>query len=135
MRHTALRFCALFLFLAAPAQGQPPARQPLPMREVEACRITLAQATGTMDFGGRVAVYQVTVGKDGSVATLEALQRNFAGLVLLDGLEDCVRRWRFGNAGIHTVVVFGGTRAEPAIEVVQGQQVFRLRVHYADRRP
>jgi hypothetical protein len=135
MRHTALGSCALIPFLAVPAQSQPPVRQPLPMVEVEACRITLAQATGTMDFGGRVAVYRVTVDKDGSVATLEVVQRNFAGLVLLDGLEDCVRRWRFGNVGVHTLVVFGGTRAEPAIQVVQGQQSFRLRVHYPDRRP
>jgi hypothetical protein len=135
MRHTALRVCALILFLAAPAQSQPPARQPLPMLEVEACRITLAQATKNADVGGRVAVYRVTVDKDGSVATLEVVQRNFAGLVLLDGLEDCVRRWRFGNAGVHTLVVFGGTRVEPVIWVVQGQQSFRLRVHYPDRRP
>ena len=108
---------------------------PLPMLEVEACRITLAEATRTISFGGSMAVYRVMVNKDGSVATMEEVQRNFAGLVLLDGLEDCVRRWRFGNAGVHTLVVFGGTKSEPAIQVVQGKQSFRLRLHYSDRRP
>ena len=135
MRHRVLRFCALILFLAAPAQSQPPTSEPLPMLEVEACRITLAEATRTADFGGRVAVYRVTVDKNGSVVTLDEVERNFEGLVLLDGVEDCVRRWRFGNAGVHTLVVFGGTRAVPAIWVVQGQQSFRLRLQYQDRHP
>jgi hypothetical protein len=136
MPQTGLVFCALVCILAAPAQSQPAPTQPLPMLQAEACTIALTPASAIADVGGRVAVYRVGVDKDGSVATLELLERtDVARFVVLEGLEDCIRGWRFGNVGVHTLAVFGGTRAVPAIHVTQGQQSFRLRLHYDDRRP
>jgi hypothetical protein len=135
MHHTALASCSLIVLLVVPAQRQTVARQALPMLEAEACSIKLTDATRFVDFGGRVAAYRATVKNDGAVSSLELVERNFAQLMSLDGLEDCVRRWRFGNAGVYTVTVTGGTRAEPAIQVVQGQRSFRLRLQCHDNRP
>jgi hypothetical protein len=72
-------------------------------------------------------VYRVAVDKDGYVVTLELVERtDVARFVVLDGFEECIRQWRFGNPGIHTLAVFGGTKVVPAIQVRQGQQSFRL---------
>jgi hypothetical protein len=100
------------------------------MVEAEACVIKLTDATRFAEFGGRLAVYTATVNNDGVVSSLEVVERNFKELMPLDGVEDCLRRWRVGNGGRYAVTVFGGTRAVPVIQVAQGRRSFRLRLQY-----
>ena len=104
------------------------------MIQAEACPISLWP--GSADVGGRIIVYRVTVRQDGSVSTLDIVERDrfLAGFFVLDGLEECIRRWRFGNSGVHTLAVDGGFKVVPAIHVIQGRQAFRLRLHYSQTR-
>lgn len=129
---TVLRASALVLLLAAPAQRQSQPRQPLLMLEAEACSIQLTGVGRHARFGGRVSVYTVTAKHDGAVESVTLVERNFEALVKLDGFEGCIRRWRFGAAGVYRLTVTGGTVAEPAIQVEQGHRSFRLRIKYLE---
>ena len=122
--------------------GQNPNKtSPLPMAEVEACRIEFTNAMAAAWWGGQIALYAVQTDDTGSVVRLERRviegREHLPPLVRLDQFEDCVRRWRFDGRGDFRVSLLGGTTFEGiwVIDVTQGSRVFRLRVAVARKDP
>jgi hypothetical protein len=120
----------------------PPSGSPLPMREVESCRIEFTargKASLIGRWGGQIAFYEVTTADTGHPVSLTRQiiedREHLPPLVRLDQLEACVRKWDFGGAGVFSVRLLGGAMYNDVwvIDVMQDARIFRLRFPVADR--
>jgi hypothetical protein len=102
----------------------------LSMRYVEACRIDYHHSPR---WGGPIATFDVDADRDGLVVNLTrrstADHEVAAGLVNMDQIDACLRRWRFAEPGAYTVTVSGGTTLDGiALDVATGGRTFRLKI-------
>ena len=109
--------------------------RPLAMAEVHACAVEYAsRSVLSGSWGGRIAVYDANTDAEGAVVTLNRRivegREHLPPLVRLDQLEQCVRRWRFGERAEYQVSLFGGPvlGADWVIQVSKGNSQFRLQI-------
>lgn len=122
----------------------PPSGNPLPMREVEACRIEFTdrgRASLNGRWGGQIALYEVTTDDTGHPASLKRQiiegREHLPPLVRLDQFEACVRSWDFGGPGVFSLRLLGGAMYNGVwvIDVMQDARIFRLRLPFAQPNP
>jgi hypothetical protein len=108
------------------------------MAEVHACAIEFRGAAGRVGkWGGQIALYDAKTDSSGSILSLKRRiiegREHLPPLVKLEQFEDCVRRWRFEEAGEYEVALWGGTiyESEWIIEVRKDRRLFRLRLRVA----
>ena len=107
------------------------------MIEVEACTIAFTgEAINQGRWGGRIAVYDASVGVTGSVTVLTRRfiekAEHLVRWVRLDQFESCLKRWRFAEPGDYEVSLRGGTIFGPVwlIDVTRGGRGILVRVPY-----
>ena len=130
------------LALSLAAQVPQPSR-PLPMVEIEACRIeftNMPMATAGR-WGGQIAIYDVLTDNAGALISLKRQvvegREHLPKLVKLNQLEDCLRKWKFDGAGAFLIRLYGGITSGGfwLIDVRHDSRGFRLRLPVAFPQP
>jgi hypothetical protein len=121
------------LVLAGAGQLPQPPRRPLPVYEVEACRLGVRPLAANTKWGGRIAEYIARVNEKGAITELSEVSTpyNLLHIVRPEDLTSCLKKWRFGRTGEFSIIWSGGeVYGEWIIDVIKGGEAFRLRIPY-----
>ena len=100
------------------------------LRQLETCRLRPTPEAALAHAFGRVAVYEVTADQMGTPIRVERVAESspLLRLVQIDAFESCVRRWRFGQPGVYSVTLTGGTTGVYQIDIAKGADALKVMI-------
>jgi hypothetical protein len=131
-----MTFSIAIALLIVGAQVRSGTESGIAMVEMQSCQVAfVSEAINQGRWGGRIAVYDVSVATDGRASAIErqriAKSEHMIQWVQLSQLEQCIREWRFAEPGNYQVSLTGGTifGREWSIDLSSGNNArLRLRV-------